>query len=120
MIVEIFSTRKICFKNYIFRSFKKLLLQFSKNNFLDQAYFKKKIVKCLLISVSIIHWVKLLNFLFDVKIFVTGRHGTNHGIELNSDCMEYAYEKLEEFKQKSLALDEFDFCEPVFIQGKYN
>ncbi|KAG8037320.1 hypothetical protein G9C98_005530 [Cotesia typhae] len=33
------------------------------------------------------------------------------------DCMEYAYKKLEEFKQKSLALDEFDFCEPVFIQG---
>ncbi|XP_057327460.1 uncharacterized protein DDB_G0287625-like [Microplitis mediator] len=44
-------------------------------------------------------------------------HGTNHGIELNKDCMEYAYEKLEEFKQKSLAIDEFDFCEPVFIHG---
>ncbi|CAD6214650.1 GSCOCG00004161001-RA-CDS [Cotesia congregata] len=48
---------------------------------------------------------------------ILSRNGTNHGIELNNDCMEYAYEKLEEFKQKSLALDEFDFCEPVFIQG---
>lgn len=45
------------------------------------------------------------------------QHGTNHGIELHEDCLNYAYERLEEFKQKSLALDEFDFCEPVFIQG---
>lgn len=46
------------------------------------------------------------------------QHGTNHGIELHEDCLRYAYERLEEFKQKSLALDEFDFCEPMFIQGK--
>lgn len=45
------------------------------------------------------------------------QHGTNHGIELHEDCLRYAYERLEEFKQKSLALDEFDFCEPMFIQG---
>nr|XP_012148788.1 PREDICTED: uncharacterized protein LOC100880179 isoform X2 [Megachile rotundata] len=45
------------------------------------------------------------------------QHGTNHGIELHEDCLKYAYERLEEFKQKSLALDEFDFCEPLFIQG---
>ncbi|XP_043798597.1 protein-L-isoaspartate O-methyltransferase domain-containing protein 1-like [Apis laboriosa] len=48
---------------------------------------------------------------------ILNQHGTNHGIELHEDCLEYAYERLEEFKQKSLALDEFDFCEPVFIQG---
>ncbi|XP_077255290.1 protein-L-isoaspartate O-methyltransferase domain-containing protein 1 [Temnothorax americanus] len=45
------------------------------------------------------------------------RHGVNHGIELHEDCLRYAYERLEEFKQTSLALNEFDFCEPVFIQG---
>ncbi|EZA62538.1 protein-L-isoaspartate O-methyltransferase domain-containing protein 1 isoform X2 [Ooceraea biroi] len=45
------------------------------------------------------------------------QHGTNHGIELHEDCLKYAYERLEEFKQKSLALNEFDFCEPLFIQG---
>ncbi|XP_011630206.1 protein-L-isoaspartate O-methyltransferase domain-containing protein 1-like [Pogonomyrmex barbatus] len=45
------------------------------------------------------------------------QHGTNHGIELHEDCLKYAYERLEEFKQISLALNEFDFCEPVFIQG---
>ncbi|KAI4504048.1 hypothetical protein M0802_000519 [Mischocyttarus mexicanus] len=44
-------------------------------------------------------------------------HGTNHGIELHEDCLKYAYERLEEFKHKSLALDEFDFCEPSFVQG---
>ncbi|XP_014228497.1 uncharacterized protein LOC106653533 [Trichogramma pretiosum] len=43
--------------------------------------------------------------------------GTNHGIELHEDCIQYSQDRLEEFKQKSLALDEFDFCEPVFIQG---
>lgn len=45
------------------------------------------------------------------------QHGVNHGIELHEDCLKYAYERLEEFKQMSLALNEFDFCEPVFIQG---
>ncbi|CAD1473185.1 unnamed protein product, partial [Heterotrigona itama] len=44
---------------------------------------------------------------------ILNQHGTNHGIELHEDCLNYAYERLEEFKQKSLALDEFDFCEPV-------
>ncbi|CAL7941526.1 unnamed protein product [Xylocopa violacea] len=48
---------------------------------------------------------------------ILSQHGTNHGIELHEDCLEYAYERLEKFKQESLALDEFDFCEPVFIQG---
>lgn len=45
------------------------------------------------------------------------QHGVNHGIELHEDCLRYAYERLDEFKQTSLALNEFDFCEPVFIQG---
>lgn len=57
--------------------------------------------------------IKLYNFILFVD-----HHGTNHGIELNKDCFDYANERLEEFKQKSLALDEFDFCEPVFIHGK--
>ncbi|KAK2587824.1 hypothetical protein KPH14_003925 [Odynerus spinipes] len=48
---------------------------------------------------------------------ILNQNGTNHGIELYEDCIKYAYERLEEFKQKSLALDEFDFCEPSFVQG---
>lgn len=45
------------------------------------------------------------------------QHGTNHGIELYEDCLKYAYERLEEFKDNSLAINEFDFCEPIFVQG---
>ena len=37
---------------------------------------------------------------------------------MHEDCLSYAYKRLEEFKETSLALNEFDFCEPVFIQGK--
>lgn len=48
---------------------------------------------------------------------ILNQNGTNHGIELHDDCIKYAYERLDEFKQKSLALDEFDFCEPSFVQG---
>lgn len=56
----------------------------------------------------------------DICLFSLEQHGTNHGIELHEDCLKYAYERLEEFKQNSLALNEFDFCEPLFIQGKTN
>ncbi|XP_076634907.1 protein-L-isoaspartate O-methyltransferase domain-containing protein 1 [Colletes latitarsis] len=48
---------------------------------------------------------------------ILNQHGINHGVELYEECLKYAYERLEEFKQKSLALDEFDFCEPLFVQG---
>ncbi|XP_033219053.1 protein-L-isoaspartate O-methyltransferase domain-containing protein 1-like isoform X2 [Belonocnema kinseyi] len=48
---------------------------------------------------------------------ILSQSGTNHGVELHEDCLKYSYDRLEEFKQKSLALDEFDFCDPLFIQG---
>ncbi|KAG7198745.1 hypothetical protein KM043_001732 [Ampulex compressa] len=48
---------------------------------------------------------------------ILNQHGINHGIELHENCLRYAYKCLEKFKQKLLALDEFDFCEPLFIQG---
>lgn len=65
-----------------------------------------------------------LNFptflLFSNNQFIIAAHsGINHGIELHDDCLKYSYDRLEEFKQKSLALDEFDFCEPRFIKGKF-
>ncbi|XP_046740437.1 protein-L-isoaspartate O-methyltransferase domain-containing protein 1-like [Diprion similis] len=46
-----------------------------------------------------------------------GPYGINHGIELHEDCLEYAREQLENFKQNSYALEEFEFCEPSFVQG---
>ncbi|XP_066248254.1 protein-L-isoaspartate O-methyltransferase domain-containing protein 2-like isoform X2 [Euwallacea similis] len=48
---------------------------------------------------------------------ILGSNGINHGIELHEDVIEYANKKLEDFKEYSGAVDEFDFCEPKFIQG---
>nr|KAG5705842.1 hypothetical protein BaRGS_030732 [Batillaria attramentaria] len=46
-----------------------------------------------------------------------GPYGVNHGIELHEDVVEYARDKLEEFKKKTSAFEEFDFCEPRFVVG---
>lgn len=48
---------------------------------------------------------------------ILGPYGTNHGVEQYEDVVLYARERLAEFKQKSPAMDEFDFCEPRFIVG---
>ena len=48
---------------------------------------------------------------------LVGPNGLNHGIEIHADVIEYAYNKLDEFKQSSYALDKFEFCEPIFIKG---
>lgn len=41
----------------------------------------------------------------------------NHGVEIHEDVVEYAREKLEEFKAKTKAFEEFDFSEPQFVVG---
>ncbi|XP_034934797.1 protein-L-isoaspartate O-methyltransferase domain-containing protein 1-like isoform X2 [Chelonus insularis] len=43
----------------------------------------------------------------------------NHGVELNKDCVDFACKKLKELKKKCNALDQFDFCEPIFIHGNF-
>ncbi|EMP36687.1 Protein-L-isoaspartate O-methyltransferase domain-containing protein 1 [Chelonia mydas] len=43
--------------------------------------------------------------------------GVNHGIELHSDVVEYAKEKLESFIKNSDSFDKFEFCEPAFVVG---
>lgn len=48
---------------------------------------------------------------------ILGPYGTNHGVELHEDVVTYATDKLEEFKQSSPALDEFEFSEPQFVVG---
>ncbi|XP_017768364.1 PREDICTED: protein-L-isoaspartate O-methyltransferase domain-containing protein 1-like isoform X2 [Nicrophorus vespilloides] len=48
---------------------------------------------------------------------ILGSNGVNHGVEYHEDVIKYAYTKLEEFKKYSGAIDEFDFCEPQFMQG---
>lgn len=49
---------------------------------------------------------------------VLGSTGINHGLEVYKEVLDYANAKLELFQKNSEALDEFDFCPPVFKQGK--
>ncbi|CAH1736527.1 unnamed protein product [Aphis gossypii] len=46
-----------------------------------------------------------------------GVNGVNHGIEIHKSLIDIAYTKLDEFKQNAAAIDYFEFCEPVFIEG---
>lgn len=46
-----------------------------------------------------------------------GPYGTNHGVELHSDVVEYANEKLRQFIIASNAIDKYEFCEPKFVVG---
>lgn len=48
---------------------------------------------------------------------ILGTNGVNHGIEYHSDVVQYANKKLDDFRKHSGAIDEFDYCEPNFIQG---
>ncbi|XP_064625900.1 protein-L-isoaspartate O-methyltransferase domain-containing protein 1-like [Lineus longissimus] len=48
---------------------------------------------------------------------ILGPYGMNHGVEIHPDVVNYASEKLEEFKKNCDAFDEFEFCEPEFVVG---
>lgn len=48
---------------------------------------------------------------------ILGPYGTNHGIEIHEDVVNYANKKLDEFRKISPALDEYEFCEPKFVKG---
>ncbi|XP_048522720.1 protein-L-isoaspartate O-methyltransferase domain-containing protein 1-like [Dendroctonus ponderosae] len=48
---------------------------------------------------------------------ILGINGINHGIEIHADVIDYAHQRLEDFKKFSGAIDAFDFCEPKFMQG---
>ncbi|RZF37776.1 hypothetical protein LSTR_LSTR007138 [Laodelphax striatellus] len=48
---------------------------------------------------------------------ILGANGTNHGIEMFEDNVQYANMKLEEFKRTAPAIDSFEFCEPKFVTG---
>ncbi|CAH1378524.1 protein-L-isoaspartate O-methyltransferase domain-containing protein 2-like [Tenebrio molitor] len=56
-------------------------------------------------------------YLNTVAGLLLGTYGINHGIEIHENVIEYAYMRLEDFKKHSGAMDEFDFCEPKFMQG---
>ena len=46
-----------------------------------------------------------------------GPYGVNHGIEIYPDNVDYAYEKLTEFHDKSQWYDPVTFCDPLFVVG---
>ncbi|XP_046897090.1 protein-L-isoaspartate O-methyltransferase domain-containing protein 2a [Hypomesus transpacificus] len=48
---------------------------------------------------------------------ILGPFGVNHGVELHTDVIEYAYQKLEFFIKTSDSFDRFEFCEPCFVAG---
>ncbi|XP_010146079.1 PREDICTED: protein-L-isoaspartate O-methyltransferase domain-containing protein 2 isoform X2 [Eurypyga helias] len=48
---------------------------------------------------------------------ILGPFGVNHGVELHSDVIEYAKQKLDFFIKTSDSFDKFEFCEPSFVTG---
>lgn len=46
-----------------------------------------------------------------------GPYGINHGIEIYQENIDYAYEKLTEFRDKSQWYNPMEFCEPLFVVG---
>uniref|UniRef100_A0A8C4QVY9 Protein-L-isoaspartate (D-aspartate) O-methyltransferase domain containing 1 n=1 Tax=Eptatretus burgeri TaxID=7764 RepID=A0A8C4QVY9_EPTBU len=48
---------------------------------------------------------------------VLGPFGMNHGVELHTDVVEFAQQRLENFIKMSDSFDRFEFCEPKFVVG---
>lgn len=48
---------------------------------------------------------------------ILGPFGVNHGVELHTDVVDYAYQKLDYFIKNSDSFDKFEFCEPTFVVG---
>ncbi|PIK43129.1 putative protein-L-isoaspartate O-methyltransferase domain-containing protein 1-like [Apostichopus japonicus] len=48
---------------------------------------------------------------------ILGHNGTNHGVEIYEDVIEYAQDRLNSFMRESPSFDDFEFCEPKFVCG---
>lgn len=73
---------------------------------------------CLEPGLSFLNLGSGTGYLSTMAGLILGNYGVNHGIEYHSDVVQYANKKLDDFRKHSGAIDEFDFCEPKFIQGK--
>lgn len=73
---------------------------------------------CLCPGLSFLNLGSGTGYLSTMVGLILGSSGVNHGIEIHEDVVQYANKKLEIFKRYSGAIDEYDFCEPKFIQGK--
>lgn len=56
-------------------------------------------------------------FLFSFIIFFSGSKGINHGLEIHSEVIDYATEKVHSFMNANSAMDEYEFCIPQFKKG---
>lgn len=56
-------------------------------------------------------------YLSTIAGLLIGPYGINHGIEIYQENIDYAYEKLSEFHEKSPWYDPVEFCEPLFVVG---
>ncbi|XP_018564596.1 protein-L-isoaspartate O-methyltransferase domain-containing protein 1 isoform X2 [Anoplophora glabripennis] len=72
---------------------------------------------CLQPGLSFLNLGSGTGYLSTMVGLILGTYGVNHGIEYHSDVVQYANKKLDDFRKHSGAIDEFDFCEPKFIQG---
>ncbi|KAI4461399.1 protein-l-isoaspartate o-methyltransferase [Holotrichia oblita] len=72
---------------------------------------------CLSTGLSFLNLGSGTGYLSTMVGLVLGSNGVNHGVEIHQDVIQYANKKLDDFKRYSGAIDEFDFCEPKFIQG---
>lgn len=50
-------------------------------------------------------------------MWVKGCNGINHGLEIHSEVIEYANEKVQAFMNLNSAIDEYEFCIPQFEKG---
>lgn len=73
---------------------------------------------CLCPGLSFLNLGSGTGYLSTMVGLILGSNGVNHGIEIHEDVVQYANKKLEIFKRYSGAIDEYDFCEPKFIQGE--
>lgn len=72
---------------------------------------------CLAPGLSFLNLGSGTGYLSTMVGLIVGTSGVNHGVEIHEDVIQYATKKLDDFKKYSGAIDEYDFCEPKFIQG---
>ncbi|KAF5279224.1 hypothetical protein FQR65_LT03472 [Abscondita terminalis] len=72
---------------------------------------------CLKSGLSFLNLGSGTGYLSTMVGLVIGSNGTNHGVEIHEDVIQYACKKLDDFKKFSGAIDQFDFCEPKFLRG---
>ena len=53
----------------------------------------------------------------NLHLVFLGTHGVNHGVELHPDVVKYAEKRLDEWILSADAVDQYQFCKPIFTVG---